>query len=292
MKHWMEVKIEVRRGIEDDVGAFLLSQGSHGVFIREKKAETFWGNPDTGEEKLILFAYFLTADEKMRILEGMKERFGRDVEVVSLSYLGDEELSESWKCYFRIVEVGDFAIVPSWMEYRGNKIPLKITCGLAFGTGTHPTTRTCAFAIQKYGRKLSPEKMLDAGCGSGILSIMGAKMGIKKCVGIDIDRRCVDTSRFNAMMNGVERNTEFIHCGIESLEGNYPFVVANIYHTIILELKEDILKRTEGGGLLILSGILENYRRKVLDEFLPFSSLIESMKEEGWVTLVLRKNLS
>lgn len=285
--------MSVKKGVEDEIGAFLLSEGSHGVFIKEKKGESFWGNaPETSEDHVLLFAYFLTESEKIDTIKKLKEKFGEDVSDFSSSIIGDEELSEDWKSYFKVVEILDFAIVPSWIEYKGNKNPVKITCGLAFGTGTHPTTRTCAFAVQKYIKRNPVKKMLDLGCGSGILSIIGAKMGVERCVGIDIDKRCVETSRFNAMINGVSQRTEFLHFGIEGLNEKFPFIVANIYHTILLEIKDSLINALEENGILILSGITENYRSRVTNEFTKETELIESIKEDGWATLILKnKNL-
>jgi len=290
MKHWIEVKMLIKKGIEDEVASILLSEGSHGVFTKEKKSETFFdGPPEIAGENVLLFAYFLTEKEKRETFNKIKEKFGENVSEISVSVLGDEELSENWKSYFRIVEVLDFAIVPSWMEYKGNKIPVKITCGLAFGTGTHPTTRSCLYAVQKYIKKNPVKKMLDVGCGSGILSIVAAKMGVERCVGIDIDGRCVETSKFNAMINGVKERTEFLHCSIEDVREQFPFIVANIYHTILLEIKNPLINSLEENGILILSGITEGYRAALTNEFTRETELLESMKEDFWVTLVLKK---
>jgi ribosomal protein L11 methyltransferase len=290
MKQWIEVKMLIKKGIEDEVASILLGEGSHGVFTKEKKSETFFDSPpETAGENVLLFAYFLTEKEKRETFNKIKEKFGENVSEISVSVLGDEELSENWKSYFRIVEVLDFAVIPSWMEYKGTKIPVKITCGLAFGTGTHPTTRTCLYAVQKYIKKNPVKKMLDVGCGSGILSIVAAKMGVERCVGIDIDGRCVETSKFNAMINGVKERTEFLHCSIEDVKEQFPFIVANIYHTILLEIKNPLINSLEENGILILSGITEGYRVALTNEFTRETELLESIKEDFWVTLVLKK---
>ncbi len=290
MKNWIEVKMSIKKGIEDEIASILLSEGSHGVFTKEKKSETFWDNPpEMIGDNVLLYAYFLTEQEKIETLKKIKEKFTNVISELSVSVLGDEELSENWKSYFRIVEILDFAIVPSWMEYKGNKIPVKITCGLAFGTGTHPTTRTCAYAVQKYLKRNPVEKMLDVGCGSGILTIISAKMGVKRCSGIDIDRRCVETSKFNAMKNRVAEVTEFLHTSVENLNERFPFIVANIYHTILMELKSHLLNALEKNGILILSGITEGYRTTIINEFTKETALLESIKEDGWITLVLKK---
>jgi len=290
MRHWIEVKMLIKKGIEDEVASLLLSEGSHGVFTKEKKSETFFDSPpETSGENILLFAYFLTEKEKIDTLEKIREKFGDMVSEISVSMLGDEDLSENWKSYFKIVEVLDFAIVPSWMEYKGNKTPIKLTCGLAFGTGTHPTTRTCLYAVQKYLKKNPVKKVLDVGCGSGILTIVAAKMGIERCVGIDIDKRCVETSKFNAMINGVKERTEFLHCSIEKIQEGFPFIVANIYHTVLLEIKNPLINTLEEDGLLIISGITETYRTTLTNEFTKETELLESIKEDSWVTLILRK---
>ena len=290
MKHWIEVQMLIKKGIEDEVASILLSEGSHGVFTKERKSETFFDNPpEMIGEDVLLFAYFLTEEEKIETLKKIKEKFEDGISDISTSILGDEDLSENWKSYFKIVEVLDFAIVPSWMEYRGNKTPIKLTCGLAFGTGTHPTTRTCAFALQKYIKKNPVKKMLDLGCGSGILTIIAAKMGVERCAGIDIDRRCVETSKFNAMINGVKERTEFLHCSIEKIHERFPFIVANIYHTVLLEIKNPLINTLEENGILIISGITETYQTSLTNEFTKETELLESIKEDSWVTLILRK---
>lgn len=287
-KRWIELKLNIEGKIAHKIGEFLIKEGAHGVFTHEKKEKGFWDEIIDEKEEISVYAYFLKKSDVEEIIERIKDTFGKALQGYETHWLGDEAFSENWKCYFQIIERGNFAIVPSWMEYSGKREPIKILCGLAFGTGTHPTTRMCMELVEKYVRR-GAKKVLDVGCGSGILSILAVKAGAESCLGVDVDKRCVEISELNAMLNEIKERVKFVQGSVDSVNEEYELVVVNIYYTIIKEMMENLVKRTKKDGILVLSGILESVMRDFIKSLPSSLKLLESWKEEGWVSFVLKR---
>lgn len=182
------------------------------------------------------------------------------------------------------VEIAPFYIHPTWEAPKDGMINIAIDPALAFGTGHHPTTASSLQAIGKYVNKQS--RVLDVGCGSGILAIGAIKLGasVDAC---DTDEVSVANSLENAALNGVEFNE--IWEGSSSLaKSSYDVVVANIVADVLTFIANDLKKVTKSGGVLILSGILDKYEKKVL-AFYKDCELVERIAKDEWVTLILKK---
>ncbi len=225
----------------------------------------------------------------------LRERFGAlgelgadvNVEAVGVS---EEDWAETWKQYYHPVKVGRAVIVPAWEEYdpQPGEIIVTMDPGMAFGTGTHETTRLVIGLIEKYMKKGG--RVLDLGCGSGILSICASKLGAGKCFAYDIDPVAVRVADENVRANGADN----IVCGVSDLLGSvdtdekYDLIVANIVADIILRMAADVGDYLKPDGVLIVSGIIDERSADVTDAFTELGyKVIEESHENGWCAAAL-----
>ncbi|VWX58180.1 Ribosomal protein L11 methyltransferase [Burkholderiales bacterium 8X] len=182
----------------------------------------------------------------------------------------------------------DFWIVPTWHEPPAAATTvIRLDPGLAFGTGTHPTTRMCLRWIANRSRSLGAERLprvLDYGCGSGILAIAAAKFGAIEIDAVDIDEAAVSATRLNAEANGVQ-----LQAGLSELaQGRYELVLANILATPLKVLAPLLCSHVEPGGALVLAGILERQADELKLAYAPWAALEVSDEEDGWVLMTAR----
>ena len=191
------------------------------------------------------------------------------------------------------IAVGRFFVRPSWYEKADLKdengkdlIDIIIDPALAFGSGHHESTNMCLNLISKYADVNSQKTALDVGCGSGILSVALAKLGIKVS-SCDTDEQAVYATEQNAKKNGAEIDEIWVG-SISNLTNSYDLVVANIIADVILMLQNDLKKSVKKGGILILSGILEKYLDRIKNSFSELN-LLEVKQKNEWVSLVFKK---
>ncbi len=227
----------------------------------------------------------------------LRERFaaaapdgGVTVETVGMS---EEDWAETWKKYYHPVKVGRAVIVPAWEKYdpEPGEITVTMDPGMAFGTGTHETTRLVIGLIDKYLARGG--RVLDVGCGSGILSICAAKLGAGRCFAYDIDPVAVRVAEENVRANG---GGDRIVCGTSDLlasvdrEEKYDLIVANIVADIILRMSADVGDLLARDGVLIVSGIIDERANEVTDAFLSLGyTVVEEAHENGWCAAALKK---
>ena len=215
---------------------------------------------------------------------------GLDV-TISVEGMCEEDWSESWKQYYKPIPLGKVTIVPAWEDYdaRDGEVVIKMDPGMAFGTGTHETTRLVMKIMQDEIK--GGERVLDVGTGSGILSICASKLGAKACFAYDIDPVAVTVAKENAERDGCTNITvgvsDLLH-GINK-EEKYDFAVANIVADIIIRMLPDIGEHLKPGAPLILSGIISMYRDKVVDAAKALGyKLVREERENDWVALMVR----
>ncbi|MCI9274260.1 MAG: 50S ribosomal protein L11 methyltransferase [Clostridiales bacterium] len=209
---------------------------------------------------------------------------------ISMQNCAQEDWINNWKQYFHPIPVGKKLLIrPNWEEAgeTGGRTVLHLEPGLAFGTGTHETTRLCLELLEQY--VTSGCDVLDVGCGSGILSVAALLLGAGRAVGVDIDELAVKTARENARLNGVTDRFTAI-CGdlTQKVTGTYRVVVANIVADVILSLTRDIPQYLDPDAVYLMSGIIDTREQDVLSALAPRFEVVDRRCERGWVALAAK----
>ncbi len=202
-----------------------------------------------------------------------------------------DDWKEQWKSFFHRTTIGQKIVVrPPWEEAstQPNHINVVIEPGMAFGTGLHETTRLCAQVLeQTLGQGMT---ILDVGCGSGILSIIAAKLGAATIQAIDIDPDSITATKENSERNGVAPFITSSTKPLAAIDQTYDLVVANILSHILLNLSADLCRCVRNGGQLLLSGILLEKADDITTAFQRFGMQLETQSQEGqWVAQVWRR---
>lgn len=205
-----------------------------------------------------------------------------------------QDWANNWKQYFHPMPIGEKLLIrPVWEdEYdAGGRKVLHIEPGLAFGTGSHPTTRLCLETLEKYVDDSST--ILDIGCGSGILSIACLLLGAKTALGVDIDSLAVKTAMANAKENNLDESRFVAVQGnlSDKVSGKYSIVVANIVADIIMEFNKTVADFMTDDGVYITGGIIDSREDEVLMSFAQNGfTVLERFEDKGWLVFVLKKN--
>ena len=302
--NWLEVSFHLDGELAEAVAEVLARYAPSGVVTEHGIKFMDADDPGTPSDDVTVRAY-LPADDRLEETRQQLEQ--------SLSYLGmiqpipaptytpiaDANWMEAWKQHYRPISVGEkLIIVPAWMASPDEtRIPIKIDPGMAFGTGTHPTTQLALALMEEVIADKEPKTLIDVGCGSGILSIGALKLGVKKAIGVDVDMASVDSSRENADVNGI--GAEFIIAQgsvDEILAGDFefksaPLVVANILAPILIRLMGAGLGTlVTPEGRLILSGILEEKEADIRAAAASHQLEILERRQMGdWVAFVLAR---
>ncbi|MCL4156276.1 UNVERIFIED_CONTAM: hypothetical protein GTU68_027407, partial [Idotea baltica] len=182
----------------------------------------------------------------------------------------------------------DIVIEPPWLASISTPEDLVVSLdpGLAWGHGSHPSTRLVAEELASR-RPLTGKSMLDVGCGSGVLSILGALLGLHEVVAIDIEPQAVEATLANAVVNGVEARIEVSTTALSQVQGTFDVIVANIGALTLIDLAPQLVERMSSQGLLVLSGLLEEQADEVVA---AYSGLVEHVRrmDNGWVAVALR----
>ena len=224
----------------------------------------------------------------------LEERFSALKLSATLSFEGmcEDDWAESWKQYYKPVPLGKVTIVPAWEKYdaKDGEVIIKMDPGMAFGTGTHETTRLVIRLMQD--EIIEGKRVLDVGTGSGILSICASKLGAKSCNAYDIDPMAVKVARENALADGCTNITVGVSDllrGVDLSNGKYDFCVANIVADIIIRMLPDVRNYVLSGSPLILSGIIGERADEVREAVIKNGFTVEKeIKENDWVGMLVR----
>jgi len=230
-----------------------------------------------------LFAQQAQADEAAALLQA--QDFFEGCECLGVRPVQEQDWVRLTQSQFAPVDITpDFWIVPTWHEVPAQaRQSIRLDPGLAFGTGTHPTTRMCLRWIAEHG--LVGQRVLDYGCGSGILAIGAAKYGASEIDAVDIDEAAVTSSRLNAQANAVQ-----LRAGLPELaQGEYQTVLANILATPLKVLAPLLCAHVAAGGALVLAGILERQADELQQAYSPWIALEVSDALDGWILMTGRK---
>jgi ribosomal protein L11 methyltransferase len=285
MDNWWLVTLAVLREAEETASALLFEFGSTGIVTIEETGDT-----------VKLGAYFDGGADTNHIKNGVEEglkRAGRRDAIINLSItaIAEQDWMQKWKEGFEAVEIGERLIIaPSWKlpNEANGRVVIQIDPGMAFGTGTHETTRLCLEAIERCWRG---GKLLDVGTGTGILAIAAAALAPgSRVVAIDIDPQAVEVARDNAAINGVSDSIEVLESQPLELAGRgFDVVVANLTAEVIIDLMGDLAACVSTQGLMILSGILSELAGDVERSLIASSLEVIERREAGeWSALVAR----
>jgi ribosomal protein L11 methyltransferase len=227
---------------------------------------------------IALFADKALADDAARLLAA--QDFFDGCQVLGVAVVEDQDWVRLTQSQFAPVEITpEFWIVPTWHEPPAQaRQVIRLDPGLAFGTGTHPTTRMCLRWIAAHAKA---EPVLDYGCGSGILAIGAAKFGAKTVVAVDIDEAAVQATLLNAEANGVALTAGLPDKAI----GSYALVLANILATPLKVLAPLLCSHVEAGGHLVLAGILARQAEELKAAYAPYCKLSVADEEDGWILM-------
>ena len=313
---YIEFKVHAsRQGIEQ-VTAMLMQQGISEMSIDDpadmedilnKKNEYGWDYiedslKENTDREPTLSVYFEDTEENLEKIQALKIEvmklksrelegvYGWDADLGRLyaetSAVDDSDWKDKWKEFFKPVKVTERIVVkPTWEEYTANsdELVLEIDPGMAFGTGTHETTSLCMKLMEKYmGDSPEDKKILDVGCGSGILSIAGALLGSRDVLGIEIDEDAVRVARENVELNGTEQAIKVKQGDLtKGIDFKADIVVANLMADLVAELAGSVKKHMNKNGIFISSGILVEKREKVSDAIRKAGFDIVEIKEDG-----------
>ena len=211
---------------------------------------------------------------------------------IDLEGMNEDDWAESWKQYYKPVPLGKITVVPAWEKYeaREGEVIIRMDPGMAFGTGTHETTRLVIRLMQD--EPIEGKRVLDVGTGSGILSICASKLGAKSCNAYDIDPVAVKVARDNALSDGCDNITVGVSDllrGVDRSGGKYDFCVANIVADIIIRMLPDVRDYVATGAPLILSGIIGERADEVREAVIKNGFTVEKeIKENDWVGMLVR----
>ncbi len=302
---WTEITVEVGSQDIDRAGDIAQMTVPYGIYIEDysmlEQEVLEIARIDLIDEELLnkdrtkgrIHIYISPADNPAEAVAFLKERF--EAEKISYEIIMDkcdvESCLENWKKYFNPIKIGERLLIrPVWRDdYEPEgRIVLNLEPGVAFGTGTHETTRLCLEALEKYTRKGA--RMLDVGCGSGILSVAALLLGAESATGIDIDELAVKASVENAERNGVADRYTGIHGNLaDKAKGKYDIITANIVADAILMLSGDIEKFMDENTVYIMSGIIDTRLDDVLCGLPASLEIIEQLDDKGWVCLTAKK---
>jgi ribosomal protein L11 methyltransferase len=290
MKRWLVIELFVPKEFGEAVSNFLIEQGATGLEelqgdLNGEKLRTYF--PQDGKEKRVLHVL-------RRYLKSLKKISPEIPNTqIKTTSIPEQNWGENWKRFFKPVQVTPkFVVKPPWSKIRlkRRQISIDITPGMAFGTGTHATTILCIRALEERLKKKGLS-VLDVGTGSGILSIIAAKLGAKEVWGIDIDGVAVENARENVEKNHVSDIVKIRKGSIGDLQKKFSIVVANIDLKSLRRMKKPLLRHLKNKGFLILSGILEGEKEKLHEYYLETGLLrwIKETQEGEWACLTFKK---
>lgn len=315
---WNKYTLKTRTEAEDMISSMMMDIGIEGIEIEDKvplterdKAQMFVDiMPIVGEDDGTAYISFYlepeTDQEEMlgKVREGLEE-IAQWLDIgeatIEASETEDKDWINNWKEYFHQFYVDDILIKPSWEEVKPEdreKLLIQIDPGTAFGTGMHETTQLCIRQLKKY---VTPKtKLLDVGCGSGILSIAALKLGAALAVGTDLDPCAITAAEENTEVNGISKDQFEVMIGniiddkaIQDRVGydKYDIVAANILADVLVPLTPVIVNQLKTGGIYITSGIIDDKEETVVEAVKAAGLEVLEVTYQGeWVCVTARKN--
>ncbi|MCQ2743637.1 MAG: 50S ribosomal protein L11 methyltransferase [bacterium] len=296
MNNYFELKININPEMEDIVSdIFFTNFDCEGVVLEEQAYKDLEMISTTkGILKVFLTTYPNNLNEILSTeRELLKNRGYSDEELgsweITIDEKENEDWSKKWKEKWTVTHVTDkIAVIPSWLKYEKdeNEVTITLDPGCAFGTGTHQTTQLCMKALEKYLKV--GDSLADIGTGSGILSILGKKLGASEVYGCDNDETVIDVCKENAKINDVEIQFELNTA--DKINKTFDFVCANILHFVLAEIMGDLKNIMKPNGLMSLSGILFDKKDMVLKAIdREKLEIVDIIEQDQWISYVVKK---
>lgn len=315
---WNKFRLKTTTEAEDIVSSMLMDLGIQGVEIEDKvpltqsdKEQMFVDIlPEIeADDGVAYLSFYLEPEEdKEKILSQIRQELEAMSSYVNVgecrideSETEDVDWVNNWKQYFHQFYVDDILIIPSWEQVKPedtDKMVIHIDPGTAFGTGMHETTRLCIRQIRKYVTEKT--RILDVGCGSGILGMLALKFGAAYSVGTDLDPCAIEATYENMEVNGIAKDQYEVMIGNiiddKSVQdkvgyGCYDIVVANILADVLVQLTPVVVNQMKSGGIYITSGIIDDKEQTVTDAVKAAGLEVLDVTYQGeWVCVTARKN--
>ncbi len=291
---WLQLKAHIAPEQAEWLEELLLAEGASAITLQDAHDDPVF-EPDRGTTPLWQETVLTGLYDDLEGVEAMIERVQRawaeqapedPAPQIEYELLADRDWEREWMDGFEPLRMGErLWIVPSWHAAPDPQaVNLLLDPGLAFGTGTHPTTALCLGWLD--AQPLDAVQVLDYGCGSGILAIAALKLGADTAVGVDIDPQALQASRDNAERNQLDDSRLLLEYPERLGQGRFEVVVANILAGPLIELAAEIADRVAPGGRLALSGILAAQADSVLDAYRDQGlRMAPPQEKEGWVLL-------
>jgi ribosomal protein L11 methyltransferase len=296
---WLEVSVQVDGEAAEAVSEVLNRYGRGGVVIEHLLADGLGAHQDTDELRV---KAYLPADDPVlkHTVEEALWHLGQLYPIPDPSFrrLAEADWAEAWKQHYSVLRVGKrTVIVPRWLDHEPepgssavDEVVITLDPGMAFGTGTHPTTRLCLEALERYvdARRPPAPRVLDLGTGSGVLSIAAAKQGAASVLALDIDGLAVAAARENVAENGVGEQVQVGLGSLDAARGPYDLILVNILAQVICDLvHEGLADLVRPGGTVIASGIIDEREPDVRNAFAAHGvHVVDRLVERDWVALV------
>ncbi|MCD8511969.1 MAG: 50S ribosomal protein L11 methyltransferase [Bacillus sp. (in: Bacteria)] len=309
---WSELSIHTTQSAIEPVSNILHEAGASGVVIEdpqdlERAWETKYGeiyqlSPDDYPTEGVLVKAYLPVNSFLgETVDAIKEAINQLVQydidlghnTVSVSEVNEEEWATAWKKYYKPVKVSDkITITPTWEEYEKvheKELIIELDPGMAFGTGTHPTTVLCIQALERH--LTEGDYVIDVGTGSGVLSIAAAKLGASTIDALDLDEVAVQSAKLNIKLNKVQDVVSVKQGNLLDGIGSSPdLIVANILADVIVKMTNDAFNIIRPGGKLITSGIIQGKRADVKIAMHDSGfEIIEIVEMEDWLAIIGQK---
>lgn len=307
---WLEIRVTTESEVIEGIANIFHELGAGGVVIEDPQLIAYyaqkgqWDDHEFSEEILekqeVVVKGYLPIDEHLlQKLEELKQelqqigsRMGNVPIKINANEVQEEDWANSWKAYFKPERIGKRTVIkPSWEEYSSQEgdLIIELDPGMAFGTGNHATTALCIKLLEKYVQK--GMEVFDVGTGSGILSILAAKLGADFVQAFDYDTVAIKAARDNVSLNNLENKIEVKESDLlREAVGSADLVVANIIADIIIKLIPQVSLKLRERGIFISSGIIQERQDEVLKVLAEYGfTVLEIKEQEGWVAIVAQK---
>ena len=302
---WTEISVEVNAAQIDDAAAIANMTVPYGIYIEdysdlENEVQQI-AHIDLIDEDLLkmdrskakIHIYIDPEDNIGEAVQFLKERLtaASIPHTIDMTDVQEDDWLNNWRKFFKPIPIGEKLLInPSWYTDTDpeGRVVMNIDPGLAFGTGKHETTRLCMEALERYVK--GGEKVLDVGCGSGILGIASVLLGAQSAFGVDIDELAVRTANENAAVNHVEdKFTAIAGDLVDKVDGKYDIVVANIVADAIIALSASVSEFMKEDSVYIVSGIIDTRADDVKNAVGDRFEIIEENTYRGWYCFVLKR---